>query len=99
MLSGAPFPSLSSAGHIRINHDAPAIFTYDDLLSQLDIHLFLRRYLIETPATGTTLDRHYSQAVTSVLADSFESSQQTGLNRCLGLLCLLADFLFLRLGF
>ncbi len=87
-----------NACKLRIDHDATAIFTHNDLLVHLDLHLALRRDAVEAAATGITLDIYDAETIAGILADTLEGVEGALVDLGFECKCLGAELLLVLLG-
>ena len=82
-----------------IDENTTAIFTHDNLLVHLYLHLALCRDTVEAATTCITLHIHHAESVAGILADALERGEKACIYLCFVLLGLLAKFFFVLLGF
>ena len=72
LLLGSLYGSLLNTCERGVDHDATAVFTYDDFLAHLYIELTLSGNLIEATTTSIALYVYYTKAIACVLADTLK---------------------------
>ena len=99
LLSGGFGFGSFNAGEFGVDHDSAAVFANDDFFAHLDFHLFLRRDAVEATTTGVALDVDDAETVAGVFADALEGGEGAGVDFGFEGFSLLAETLFVLLGF
>lgn len=90
---------LGFGGDLRVDEDAAAVFAYDDFFAQADVHLALRRDLVEAAAAGIALDGYHGQAVGGIAADTAISGDETVFDFSCSLFGIIGQFFLVFFGF
>ena len=91
------YSCLLNTSQFRVNHDATAVLTNDNLLTHFDVELALGRNLVEATTTSITLYVYNAKSIACVLTDTLERLQQTRFDRAFESLCAITQLLFLLL--